>query len=223
MRRAFLSACIGLLLCTTVRASNTCTVSEINPHYFITTGDSKTYLDGWQEHLIATVNISGGHGYWTFWNGGKSAATANSYASDLAGILAGGAPATSPAPAADADGVDIVLHNIGVNDLPALPAGATWRADYASAIDTIHSRWPRATVYLMRPWQRGYDAEAATVAGWIATVQSTRTSWAVIGPDESVWLKGADNGNTNTSDGIHYSTPTGRIAASNAWQSAVGF
>lgn len=116
-----------------------------------------------------------------------------------------------------------VLMNWGVNEqIAGLPAEATWETNYYTILDAINAKWPNAKCYLMRPWAQGQDADADTMAGWIATVVTARSAFANLGPDERVWLKGADNGATNTSDGVHYSA-AGQTAAVTAWLSTLGY
>jgi hypothetical protein len=116
-----------------------------------------------------------------------------------------------------------ILFNLGVTNFAALPAQATWEADYAYLLDALHAKYPAALIYCARPWAVGYDAEADTLAGWLATVVAARSPWAQLGHDERVWLKGADNGATMTSDGVHYSYPAGFAAAAAQWMTALGY
>ena len=107
-----------------------------------------------------------------------------------------------------------VLINLGVNDTynggsPALPNEAQWKADYAALIDAVLVKMPHAKIYLAKPWCRGRDAIQATMATWIDAIVATASGAGkkvYVGPDENVWLKGADNGATYTVDGVHYST-----------------
>lgn len=116
-----------------------------------------------------------------------------------------------------------MLLNLGVNDiLTGLPTEATWIANYQTILDAIHTKWPAVRVGLMLPWLRGYDADSDTVAARIATVQASRSTFTFIGPDERVWLKGADNGTTMTTDGIHYST-AGKAECAAQWKTALGY
>ena len=116
------------------------------------------------------------------------------------------------------------MLNWGANEMvwAGLPAEATWRGYYTTILDAIHAKWPDATCYLMRPWAQGQDADAATLSGWISTVVAARSSFAAVGPDEAVWLKGVDDGATNTTDGVHYST-AGHAAAVTAWLTVLGY
>lgn len=115
---------------------------------------------------------------------------------------------------------DYALVNLGSNDLAGLPAEATWKADYATVLDALHTKWPAAQVLVMRPWRRGSDTNADTLAVWIADVISTR-GWAALGPDERGYLKAGDDGVTNTSDGLHPNA-AGYALTATEWQTAMG-
>lgn len=115
-----------------------------------------------------------------------------------------------------------ILVNIGSNDATALPAEATWKANLATVLDAMHAKWSGATVYVMRPWRRGYGSECNSMATWIADVLSGRSAWAFAGPDERVFLENGDNGATYTSDGIHPNV-AGYALTATQWQTAMGY
>ncbi len=115
----------------------------------------------------------------------------------------------------------VVLYNLGVNDFGTATQGQ-WIADVETVADAVHAKWPSALFYIMRPWKVSNDANAATYSGWIDTIVASRSSWVKYGPDEAVWLKGADNGATNTTDGIHYSV-AGEAAAVTQWKTVLGY
>lgn len=178
-------------------------------------GDSKTSapLGTWQAPLAADLTAASGF-LWSYVNRAVAGASLE-YLNGVQRAPESLAWLLDPVPSAYA--VPAVLINYGVNDL-VYPKGlgggpsgianldeATWKANLGAMLDAIHAKWPTATVYVTRPWMRGYDADCDTLAGWIATVLSTRGPWAVAGDDERVWLRGADNGATMTSDGLHYS------------------
>lgn len=122
--------------------------------------------------------------------------------------------------------VSHVLMNWGANDCKNLPAAATWQAEVLAMIDAASAAWPGVKVYLMRPWRRDYygedvSAELDTIAGWIDAVVAARPGVAFLGPDERVWLKGADNGATMTTDGTHYSA-AGQIECAAQWYALIG-
>lgn len=169
-------------------------------------GDSKTAQDGWSASLTAALGFDTAAD-----NRAVSGSTVADWAGYIATKLASPRPTRSPT----------VLINLGVNDMTGgLPAEATWKADYTTVIHTIHSVMPDSPVYLMRPWKQGYDADAATLNTWIADLVAADPTYVHTGPDEAVWLKGSDNGATNTSDGIHYST-AGKAACVTAWDAVI--
>lgn len=154
-------------------------------------------------------------------------ATASSWSLNLAGVggatvATGAASIVSILAAAPAGDYSYVLVNYGANDVNSLPAQATWQADLGTILDTAHTSMPRANIYVMLPWRRGFDASCDTLATWIGNVVATRSPWAHIGPDERIWLKGADDGATNTVDGTHYSV-AGHTAAAAQWKTALGY
>lgn len=156
-------------------------------------GDSKTATNSWQPGLVAMLSPS---------HVGTAANT---------NIAVSGATVASMRATVDADLLaatvvpDTILVNLGVNEMGALPAEATWRGDLEYILDAFHAKWPWAQAYVTLPWRRSADDDANTVAGWIATVVSARSGFAHIADDERVWLKGADDGAAMTYDGIHYS------------------
>lgn len=119
------------------------------------------------------------------------------------------ARATSPAP-------DFVLINLGANDVPTLPLQVTWEANTAYILDAIHVKWPATPCRLTIAWRRTYDANCDTLATWLAAVVLPRATWAAIGVDERIVIKGGDDGATMTADGTHYSE-AGRQAMGVAW------
>lgn len=112
------------------------------------------------------------------------------------------------------------MYNIGVNDFVA-GTHAQWVADVEYVADAVHARWPAAIFYITKPWKSGFDSTADTYAGWVDEIVAART-FARVGDDERVWLKGADNGATNTTDGIHYSA-AGETAAVTAKKTVLGY
>lgn len=178
--------------------------TETVTHWLLLFGDSKTSSaasipNGWVAGLPATgattVNAA-----WQVVDVGVSGRTVATTLSAINTMLAG-------MPAFPSSVFDLrVLINLGVNDITGgLPVEATWNANYLAILDAIHTKWPTAKVYLMRPWLQGFDTDADTVAARIALIIAARSSFVSNGPDERIWLKGSDNGVTNTVDGTHYS------------------
>lgn len=115
-----------------------------------------------------------------------------------------------------------VLANLGANDVSlGLPTEATWKADYQYILDAIHTKWPSAKIYMMRPWRQTYDTECNTLAGWIADLVAAN-SYCYTGPDERVFLENGDDGATYTRDGIHPNAAGYALTAAQ-WQSAIGY
>jgi hypothetical protein len=136
--------------------------------------------------------------------------------------------------------VSIVLSNWGANEMghgsdnvAFLPDATTWIAQYESIIDYVHGRFPNARIYIMYPWRRSFDLQAAELHSRINTIIADRSTVAFAGPDEAIWLKGSDNGANNSCDGTHYSSPTcpsnvngstaGGAACAAAWQPVLNY
>lgn len=117
---------------------------------------------------------------------------------------------------------EAVLMNIGVNDLTAGTAEATYEAELTGAIDAYRTQYPSATVYVAYPWRQGKSVQAATMKTWIDAVIATYPSGVAAGHDETVWLEGGDDGATMTSDGIHYSA-AGQAECADQWQTVLGY
>jgi lysophospholipase L1-like esterase len=115
-----------------------------------------------------------------------------------------------------------IIVNFGANDVSSLPAEATWKANLDYVLDALHVKYPNASVYVTRPWRRGFAAECNTLATWIAAELVARSTWAFVGDDERVWLEGGDDGATMSVDGIHYSTAGQAVAASQR-KTAIGY
>lgn len=150
-------------------------------------------------------------GTWSNINDAISGSTAASQAARIATITD-----TLPGPATR------VLLNLGVNDWDAGATKAAWESDMTTIIHGIHAKFPSMQVYISRPWQRGHDTDATTYSGWIDDLIAADPSYVHGGDDEAVWLKGGDNGATNTSDGKHYSA-AGETAKAAATKTAIGY
>lgn len=149
---------------------------------------------------------------WTWINSGTGGATVASFAATIDARLD-----AVTQPSTDTTTIK-VLVNLGVNDANLVEA--TWKADYQTIIDGIVTQWPSAKVYLMRPWHRGADATAALQHTWIDALVAANPGVVFVGPDEAVWLKGADDGATMTTDGTHYSS-AGHIECANQWKAII--
>lgn len=114
------------------------------------------------------------------------------------------------------------LLDIGINDRAAMPPAAEWQADFAAILDALRAKWPEIQVWVMYPWARGADAQAATLHSWIDTVISTRSDWVHVAGDEAVWMKGSDDGATLTDDGVHPNEAGYEVMAT-VWLTGMGF
>jgi hypothetical protein len=116
-----------------------------------------------------------------------------------------------------------VLYNLGVNDMGDLSNKALWQTNTAYIFDAFHAKWPASKVYAAHVWKQGFDAQAATLVGWLDELKTGREAWLFDGHDERVWLKGSDDGATMSYDGIHYSNPPGAEECASQWQTALGY
>jgi hypothetical protein len=99
------------------------------------------------------------------------------------------------------------LLNIGVND--GAMTEANWRIYLDALLELIHTTFPSCQVYVTRPWLQGNEAYCDNVATRISDIVTLYLSYAHLGADERVYLKGSDDGATWTSDGIHPTDPAG--------------
>ena len=113
-----------------------------------------------------------------------------------------------------------VMLSMGSNNI--CWAQVSLEADYTTILDALHTAWPTARLFVTRSWIRGYDACADTHATAVDAVLVGRGAYAFVGPDERVILKGADNGATNTTDGVHPS-PAGSAALAADWITRLGY
>ena len=175
-------------------------------------GDSKTAGDSWCNLLAAGIEATTG----LVWRerpprlavGGYNAAQLHTYIdANAPGVL--GEPS-------------IICLNIGINDLTAGTAEATFKTQLVGCIDGLRTRWPSASIYIACPWLRGKNVQAAAMKVWIAAVIALYATGVAAGPDETVWLEGGNDGATMTVDGTHYSA-AGQLAAAAQWLTALGY
>lgn len=115
-----------------------------------------------------------------------------------------------------------VLLELGVNDMTASTTEAAYKTALGHMLDTLHAAWPDAQFRVGYPWKQGFDAQSDTMAGWIDNVLASRASYSATGPDERAFLKGADDGSSNTFDGIHPNA-TGYDLWAAEWKTAMGY
>lgn len=142
------------------------------------------------------------------------------YGGHTVGDMSLDVPADLPSKSATAD---IILINLGANDVnSALPAEATWKANMLIIIDTLHTKYPNAPIYCARAWKRDVDDRCDTMATWLDDVIAARSDFVHLGHDERGWMKGANNGATMTTDGVHYSA-AGIVECAAQWGTVLGY
>lgn len=176
---------------------------------FFAVGDSKTQNQrlnyGWLTKFQTELQTQTGQ----YWHDPHYEAAVGGYtialmASNIAALLA--ARADTPVP-------NIIWYNLGANDVSALDTESNTKANYLAIIDAVNAKYPGATHYITRPWRRSYGTNCNTLAGWIADIVASRSSFCKLGDDERVWYEHGDDGATYSSDGIHYNAAGSAEAA----------
>lgn len=175
-------------------------------------GDSKTAGDDWVSQLVQALQDETGYSWQELGPrpavAGYTASTLKTYIdANLSGIVGT---------------ANTITINIGANDVGPLPAEATWKGNMTSIIDSLRTKWPGATIYVARPWRRGYGTECNTLADWIDDIVALYPNGVELGPDERVWLENGDDGATYTSDGIHYTAGAQTVCAAQ-WATVMGY
>lgn len=114
-----------------------------------------------------------------------------------------------------------IIVCIGKNDMSSMPTEAAFVADYGYVLDAFAAKWPTAQILIEIPWRSGKDTEANTIAGYLTTIQASRSGFVQLGPDERVYFK--PNVATYSSDGIHIDTTTGAQARGDQLAAAMGY
>jgi lysophospholipase L1-like esterase len=175
-------------------------------------GDSKTSAFGFQNELLGNLRESGTYER-VVYNPPQLAI----FATTTAGLNA----ATDAWLAAQNSTPDLVLLNIGINDISIGTTQATFESNLGSLLDKVHVRYPEARVLVMRPWRQNFNSQCDQMDNfWIPNVLSSRSSWAFLGPDERVFLKHNDNGASRTTDGVHPNIE-GYHQTALAWQASI--
>jgi GDSL-like Lipase/Acylhydrolase family len=156
---------------------------------FLGYGDSKTYADDYQPILETLLFAST-----------KFASHTNLAAEGRS--TADGAAAIDAELAGSSANPGHILYNLGASDVLSLPAEVDWKANTSYILSAMHTKWPGASIYMMRPWRRTAGAACNTLAGWIADIVAIN-SFCSLGPDERIFLENGDDGVTYTSDGVH--------------------
>jgi hypothetical protein len=184
--------------------------------YYFVVGDSKSLIATYPPYLTQLLNAASER----FWSNAlpmaaTGGATVNSRSLTVETDLA-----------ANTFDPDVVLCNLGTNDLASLPAEATWKADYTTIITAIHARWPSAKIYVSKPVllqavpPSTPHADTATLHGWVDDLVALY-SYVYDGIDEAD-LEGGDGYATNFSDTAHQ-TEAGQAAVAALWKTAMGY
>jgi len=121
---------------------------------------------------------------------------------------------------------DHILINLGANDSASIPVETTFKANYATIITALHSKYPSAPIYLARPVLLSDvpastpTADNATVRGWIDEIIALY-DYVYAGIDETA-LEGGDGYATNFVDTTHQ-TAAGYLAVAGLWKTAMGY
>lgn len=183
--------------------------NTLGNQFLVDFGDSRVTSRGWQHLLTNSLDSSPGRVWKDIMLGTSGSTTVTWQAAiDASLATAYGTPG-------------YILFNLGVNDATGGTGEATFKADYLYILDAFHAKWPNAKIYCAHFWKRSNDAVCTTYNGYVDYCIGQRSSFCFAGLDEPTTLKGSDNGNTNTTDGLHYST-AGCTAVAAAWQTAMG-
>jgi lysophospholipase L1-like esterase len=164
--------------------------------------------------LIAALQIDDSTCTWNYTNVGVGSTTVASWATNISTVLAGIETSNIH---------NYVFINLGINDWDlVMPNETTWKANYQIIIDAVKAKWSTAKIYIVKPWDRGHNSDATTVAGWVDALIAANSGVVYAGHDESGWLKGADDGATMTSDGCHYSA-AGNAECIAQWETVLGY
>lgn len=115
------------------------------------------------------------------------------------------------------------LVNIGINDWEVWDTGleSAWKEDLQDIITSVHTKFPRCQVYVMRPWAENETIarllQYANLFEWIDEIVSLNSSYCYLGPNEADFLSGL------TSDEFHPTDPEGYQATANAWKTVIGY
>ena len=182
------------------------------PYAVTMLGDSKTLDESWTTLLTNALEAKSG----TDWASDIYAQGSTTLALAVANL----ATLLTHIPTGTAGSCLHVLVNLGANEMASMPSAATWKANYWTLIDAIVAQQPGALVYPVKPWYRGKDSEALTMAGWVDDVIAQRPTVTRLGHNEYRWLRGADDGATMTTDGVHYSA-AGQTECTAQWMAAI--
>lgn len=114
-----------------------------------------------------------------------------------------------------------ILVNVGAND-GATTNDAAFTNYYALLLDSLHTNFPSASVYVMGLWiHGGYSNAAVNIKNVGKSLVAARSSWCFNGPDESVFLENGDNGATYMYDDVH-PNHAGYLKTAEQWRATLG-
>ena len=198
--------------------SYTVTIGNGTYKSWLAIGDSKSQygdsVGGWQQLLLTALHTAEPSSRWVYINRGISSKHVAWYSANIDDQLS-----TIP----DDMQQDYIFLNFGPNDWKVtMPDETTWKTQYQYIIDACHTKFPTAIIYITKPWQRGHDADAVTMGGWIDDLIAANSTIMFLADDETGWLEGGNDGATMTLDGTHFST-AGQIEKKNQMLTVMGY
>jgi lysophospholipase L1-like esterase len=184
-------------------------------NYLIGFGDSKTN-DSWMLTTTNVINITREAIYntnieWQRFVWGEAGRTTAQWAAAIDAKLATYTGTKAP---------DYILYNMGSNDLPSLPAEATWKADTQYILDAMHTKWSTTTIYMAKinRTDSDYSAQLTSLNSWIDDLV-TLNDFVSAGHNETTWMSA---GQGTTTDGIHPNT-AGYAELVAQWKTVLGY
>jgi hypothetical protein len=173
-------------------------IHEVYDGFFIV-GDSISAGDAAKDHATPPYDDAYGYGYrLRIASGGLYREIPYQYANGGRAVTwIGDDPNLLPALAYRQIHPKFVIVLMGTNDL-GLSTEENFKAKYANFLDRTHQFHPDALIICSHIWNGNYISEAAIVNGWIETVRTTRSAWALRGPDTDFGLSYYD------ADKIHF-------------------
>jgi lysophospholipase L1-like esterase len=179
-------------------------------------GDSRTLQGGWPDVLMSQLNGANVLPYssyrinqetaldWSYTQLGPNAAQYLADSSSSLGYF-------------ERIGIQLGEHDMVGSTTSSIGTNATL------LVDAINAKFPSAKLYIDFPWALPADANYASAKSQLQAVIAARSSFCFAGVDQGVVLKGGDNGASETSDGIHFSSiPATCTAYATALRTAAG-
>lgn len=112
---------------------------------------------------------------------------------------------------------DFILCNFGANDALALPAAATWKANYKYYLQAWHAKSPTSKIYIARPQRDALDAECNLMAAYITALVADPdlAGYCYLGIDERTFWTGSSD------DGVHPNR-AGHVTEAVNWKTKLG-